>query len=130
MEVFLKDNLQVLRVHVLLVAPLGASHMAKPDTDQHQSRVTVRETAYHTDTAADFPVQPLNDIVGTDACLVFTGKIAVGQGFLNAILYLFRSLLQLHGAKFFHHSFGFLPGSSFTLLGMNCLEFATSFTLE
>ena len=60
----LKDGLQVLHVHVLLVAPLGTGHMAQPGTDQHESRVAVRETAHHTGAAADLPVQPLNDIVG------------------------------------------------------------------
>ena len=29
------DRFQVLRVHVILVAPLGARHMAKPRADQH-----------------------------------------------------------------------------------------------
>ena len=52
----LKCYLQVLHIHVLLVAPLGAGHMAQPGTDQHESRVTVRETAHHTGTAADLPI--------------------------------------------------------------------------
>ena len=34
-----QSRLQVLHVHVFLVAPLGARHMAEPGTDQHQSRV-------------------------------------------------------------------------------------------
>ena len=41
----LKGRLQVLHVHVLLVVPLGASHTAQPGTDQHEGRVTSRETA-------------------------------------------------------------------------------------
>ena len=41
----LKGRLQVLHVHILLVAPLGTGHMAQPGTDQHQSRVADRETA-------------------------------------------------------------------------------------
>ena len=52
----------MLHVHVLLVAPLGAGHMAKPDTDQHERRIAVRETSHHTGAAADLPVQSLNDI--------------------------------------------------------------------
>ena len=75
-----KGSLQVLHVHVLLVAPLGASHMAQPGTDQHEGRVAVRKAAYHTSAAADLSVQPLNDIVGADTGPVLTGKIAVGQG--------------------------------------------------
>ena len=62
----LNGSLQVLHVHVFLAAPLGARHMAKPCADQHQSRVTVRETTHHTGAAADLPVPPLNDIVGTE----------------------------------------------------------------
>ena len=79
----LNGSLQVLHVHVLLVAPLGTSHMAEPGTDQHKCRVAVREAADHTGTAADLPVQPLNDIVSTDTGPVLTGKIAVGQRLLN-----------------------------------------------
>ena len=69
-------------------APLGASHMAQPGTDQHQGRVAVWEAAHHTSAAADLPVQPLNDIVGTDTGPVFTWEITVGQRFLNAIFHL------------------------------------------
>ena len=75
----LNSRLQVLHVHVLLAAPLGAGHMSQPGTDQHEGRVAVREAAYHTGAAADLPVQPLNDIVGSDASPVFAGKIAVGE---------------------------------------------------
>ena len=32
------DRLQVLPIHVFLVAPLGACHMAQPRADQHQER--------------------------------------------------------------------------------------------
>ena len=66
----------MLHVHVLLVAPLGAGHMAQPGTDQHKGGIAVRETAHHTGTAADLPVESLNDVIGTDASPVFTGKIA------------------------------------------------------
>ena len=81
----LKGSLQVLHIHVLLVAPLGTSHMAQPGTDQHESRVAVWETAHHTGAAADLPVQPLNHIVGSDASPVFAGEIAVSQRLLNTI---------------------------------------------
>ena len=40
-----QSRLQMLHVHVLLVAPLGAGHMAKPGADQHQGRIAVWETA-------------------------------------------------------------------------------------
>ena len=96
------DRFQVLRVHVILVAPLGARHMAKPCADQHQSRVTVRETTHHTGAAADLPVQPLNDIVGTDARPVFAGKIAVGKSLL------------MPSSTFLAASFSFMERSSST----------------
>lgn len=58
----LKVCLQMLHDHALLVAPLGAGHMAQPGTDQHESKVTARDTSHHTSTAADLPVPPFNDI--------------------------------------------------------------------
>ena len=77
----LKGRLQVLHVHVLLVAPLGTSHMAQPGTDQHQSGVAVREAAHHTGAAADLPVQSLNDIIGSDTGPVFTWELLyINQG--------------------------------------------------
>ena len=79
----LKGRLQVLHVHVLLVAPLGAGHMVQPGTDQHESRMAVRETAYHTSAAADLTVQPLNNIVGADASPVLAGKVTVGKLFFT-----------------------------------------------
>ena len=106
-------------------------HMAQLGTDQHESKVTVRETTCRAGAAADLPVQPLNDIVGADASSVFAGEIAAGESLLNAILHLFDCLLQFHRTKFFYDGFGFLPGSFFVLLGVNCLSIlVTSFTLE
>ena len=60
----LKGSLQMLHVHVLLVAPLSAGHMAQPGTDQHEGGVAVRETAHYTSVAADFPAEPFNDVIG------------------------------------------------------------------
>lgn len=59
----IEGGLQMLHVHVLFVAPLGAGHMAQAGTDQHEGGVTIRETTHHTGAAADLPVEPLNDIV-------------------------------------------------------------------
>ncbi len=98
----LKGRLQVLHVHVLLVAPLGTSHMAQPGTYQHEGRVPVRETAHYTSAAAYLPVQPLNDVVGANTSPVFAGKIAVGQRFLNTVL------------NFLAASFSFMKRSSST----------------
>ena len=70
----LKGSLQVIHVHVFLVTPLGAGHMTKSGTDQHKGRVAVWETAHHTGAAADLPVEPLNDVIGTDASPVFAGS--------------------------------------------------------
>ena len=72
-----KGYLQVLHVHVLLVAPLGTGHMAQPSTDQHESRIAVRKTTHHASAAADLPVQSFNDIVGADTGPMLAGKIAV-----------------------------------------------------
>ena len=72
-------------IHVLLVAPLSACHMAQPGTDQHEGRVTIRKCPHHTGTAADLPVQPLNHIVGADPGPVLIGEIAVSQRFLNTV---------------------------------------------
>ena len=62
--------------------------MAQPGADQHEGGVAVWETAHYTSAAADLPVEPFNDVIGTDASPVFAGKIAVSQRFLNAILHL------------------------------------------
>ena len=77
------DRLQVLHVHVFLAAPLGACHVAQPRADQHQGGISVRERPHHAGSAADLTVQPLDHVVGADACPVFAGKIAVGQRLLN-----------------------------------------------
>lgn len=69
----------MLHIHVLLVAPLGAGNVAEPGADQHEGRVAIRETAHHPGAAANLPVEPFNDIVGTDTSPVFAGKIAVSQ---------------------------------------------------
>ena len=71
--------------------PLGAGHMAQPGTDQYQSRVSVRESTNNTGAAADLPVQPFSDIVGTDTDSVCTGEIAVSQCFLHASTFLAAS---------------------------------------
>lgn len=42
----LKDCFQVLHVPVLLIAPLGAGHLAQPGTDQHKGGIAVPETAW------------------------------------------------------------------------------------
>ena len=93
-----QSRLQVLHVHVFLVAPLGARHMAQPCADQHQGGVAVRERPHHAGSAADLPVQPLDHVVGTNTRPMLAGKIAVGQRLLNAVLDLLGGLLQLHGA--------------------------------
>ena len=81
-----QSRLQVLHVHVFLVAPLGARHMAEPGADQHQGGVAIGECPHHTGPSADLTVQPLDHIVGTDARPMLAGKIAVGQRFLNTVL--------------------------------------------
>ena len=62
-----QSRLQVLHVHVFLVAPLGTCHMAQPRADQHQGGTSVRERPHHAGSAADLTVQPFDHIVGADA---------------------------------------------------------------
>ena len=52
----LNGSLQMLHVHVLLVAPLGTGHMAQPGTDQHERGIAVRETPHLPSAAANLPV--------------------------------------------------------------------------
>ncbi len=91
--------------------------MAKPGADQHQSRVAVRERSHHAGSAADFTVQPLDHVAGTDADPMLAGKIAVGQSFLNAVLDLLGSLLQFHGAQSGNDRFSLVAGRLFCSLG-------------
>ena len=74
-----QSRLQVLHVHVFLVAPLGARHVAKSGADQHQGRVAVRERPHHAGPAADFPVQPLDRVVGTDTRPMLAGEVTVSS---------------------------------------------------
>ena len=62
-----QSRLQVLHVHVFLVAPLGARHMAQPRADQHQGGISVRERPYHPRPSVDLSVQPLDHVVCADA---------------------------------------------------------------
>ena len=79
----LQGSLQVLHVHVHLVAPLGAGHMAQAGTDQHEGGVTIREGTNHTGPAADLPIEPLDDIVGPDAGPMLERKLTVAGLFLS-----------------------------------------------
>ena len=112
----------MLHVHVFLVAPLGARHVAEPGTDQHQGGVAIRERPHHARPPTDLTVQPLDHVVCTDAGPMLAGKIAVGQRLLNAVLDLLGSLLPLHGAQFGDHGFCLLTGRLFALLRVDRLE--------
>ena len=94
----------MLLVHVFLVAPLGTHHMAKFGADQHQGGVAIGKHPHHPRPAADFTVQPLNHIIGADARPVLAGKVTVGQRFLDTVLDLLGSFLQLHSAQLGDHS--------------------------
>lgn len=112
-EGVIQCRLQVLHVHIFFAAPLRARHMAKPGADQYQSGVAVRERSHHAGSAADFTVQPLDHVVGADARPMLTGKIAVGQRLLNAVLDLLGSLFQFHGAKSGNDRFSLVAGRLF-----------------
>ena len=68
-------------------------------TDQYQSDVAVRERPLHAVPASDLPVQLFEYVIGADTDPMLAGKIAVGQRFLNAVLDLLGTLLQLHDAQ-------------------------------
>ena len=124
-------RLQVLHVHVFLVAPLGTRYVAHPCTDQHQGGVSIRECPHHAGSAADLPVQPFDHIVGADAGPMLAGKIAVSQSFLNAVLDLFGGLLQLHGAQLGDHGLCLLAGCFLLSWAWIALSiFATILTLD
>ena len=106
----------MLHVHVFLVAPLGARHMAQPRADQHQGGVAIRECPHHPRPSADLTVQPLDRVVGTDACPMLAGEVAAGQRLLDAVLDLLGSLLQFHGAQLGDHGLRLLTGGFLTLL--------------
>ena len=81
-----QSRLQVLHVHVFLVAPLGTRHVAEPGTDQHQGRVAIGECPHHAGAPADLTVQPLDHVISADAGPMFVGKVTIGQCLLNAVL--------------------------------------------
>ena len=62
-------RLQMLHVHVFLVAPLGACDMAQASADEHQGGIAVWEGTDHSCPSSDFAVQPFNDIVRADRCV-------------------------------------------------------------
>lgn len=49
--------------------------MAQTRTDQHQSRVPIRERPYHTRPTANLAVQPFNYIVAADACQMLAWEV-------------------------------------------------------
>ena len=112
----------MLHIHVFLAAPLRPRHMAKPRAGQHQGGVAVRERSHHAGSAADLTVQPLDHVVGADTGPMLTGKITVGQRFLDAVFDLPGGLLQLHGAQLGDHGFRLLTGRLFALLSVDRLE--------
>ena len=70
-----ESGLQMLHVHVFLVAPLGAGHMAESGTDQHEGRIAIGESAHHPGAAAELPVETLDHVVRADACPMLAGEI-------------------------------------------------------
>ena len=104
--------------------------MTQPRADQHQGGISVRERPHHAGSAADLPIQPLDHVVCADAGPVFAGKIAVGQGLLNAVLDLLGGLLQFHGVQLGDHGLRLLAGRFLALLGVDRLEhFCHNFNL-
>lgn len=80
--------------------------MAKPGTDLHEGRVSIKKSVHHPGTAADLPVVPFNVIVGADSCPMLAGEIIVGQCFFNTIFHLPGILFQIHPPQLSCHSAG------------------------
>ena len=121
----------MLHIHVLFIAPLCARNMTQPRAGQHQGGVPIWERPHHTGPAADLTVQPLDHIVGADTCPVLTGKVAVGQRLLDAVLDLFAvsfSFIALSSATtaFAFSREAFLLSCAWIALSI----FATSVTLD
>ena len=72
-------RLQVLHVHVFLVAPLCAGNVAQPGADQHEGGFAVREATDHPCPAPDLAVHPLNHVVRANPCPMLRGKVAVWE---------------------------------------------------
>lgn len=76
-------SLRLLHVHALLAVSPGAGYRAQSGTDRREGRAAVRETAHHTGTATDFPVEPFNARVATNSGPALIGKIEVGKRLLS-----------------------------------------------
>lgn len=109
-------------IHVLFAVPLGTRHMAKPRIDQHECGVAIGVRPHQLRPSTNLTVRLLDHVVGADTCPVLTGKIAVGQRFLNAVLDLFDGLLQLHDTQLGNHGLCLLVERLFTLLGVDRFE--------
>ena len=112
----------MLHVHILFVAPLGSGNVSESGTDEHQRRVSIRETPDDSCTSANFPVQPLDDIVCPNSRPVFRWKVAVSQRLVNAFFHLLSRLFQLHLSEFFYNKLSLFTGGFLALLGMDCLK--------
>ena len=85
---------QRFHTHIALYAPLSAGDVSQPCADQHQRRFSIREGSNHPRAPANFAVQTLQHVVGSNFQPVLGGESIIRQGFLNAILHLFRRFLQ------------------------------------
>ena len=125
-----QSRLQVLHVHVFLVAPMVPAtwrSLHRPAS----GRVAIGERPHHAGSAANLTVQPLDHVICADARPVLAGKIAVGQCLLNAVLDLLGSLLQFHRSQFCNDGFCLLAGRLLALLAWIALSiFATILTLD
>lgn len=55
----ISESFQVLHAHVLLVTPLGTSHVSQSGTDQHQGGIAVRESANDPGASSNLAIQAL-----------------------------------------------------------------------
>ena len=78
----------MLHVHVFLVGRLYADYATQEGTDKQESGILIREAANHPRPPSDLAVEPLQNIVCSDACPGLEREVVVSQCFLYAVLYL------------------------------------------
>lgn len=97
---------KLLHTHVLFVASLTSDCITQSDTDQHQSRFTLRKTVHP---------QARRQISQFDRSMTLWILIRVQcslektieNGLIDAVLHPLGSFFQFHGVQFLPYSFGF-----------------------
>jgi len=62
--------------------------MTQTGGNEHQGRISIRESIDNARLSSDLPHDPLQGIAGSDPVTVITWKIIIGQGLINAVSFL------------------------------------------